>query len=128
MRVNVQKTDEVLAKLDEDQKKAEAMGIMRVEDFHQVQRDMAAQQLERDLNLRTMDQNEQQMLFNEMAAKIQVNYRGRLARVKSKQIRARMKLVVEEGKAALKIQKTMRGYLCMKKIKFVREMEISQVS
>ena len=127
MKVNVQRTDEILEKLAEDQKKAEEMGIMRVEDYHNVQRQMASQALERDLKLRSMDQSEQQILFNEMALKIQNNYRGRLSRAKSKEVREKAKRVVEEAKAALKIQKTMRGYLCKKKIKFIREMEISQL-
>ena len=54
-KVSVQKTDEVLGQLEEDQKAAEGMGLMRIEDYHKIQKEQAQAQLDRDLKLRTME-------------------------------------------------------------------------
>lgn len=103
-KVSVQKTDQVLSGLEEEQKEAESMGLMRIEDYHKLKKDQAQAQLDREMKLRTMEASEQEKLFNEMASKIQICYRGRAGRKKAREVRLKAKKVVEEAKAALKIQ------------------------
>jgi pimeloyl-ACP methyl ester carboxylesterase len=127
LRVTVQKTEDVLSELEKEQKEAESMGIMRLEDFQDIKRKQAQAALDREMKLRTLESSEQQALFEEMAHKIQTCYRGRLGRLKSQAALDATKNAVTRASAALKIQKCMRGKLARNKMRMIREMEISQL-
>jgi len=111
------------AKQAEDEKQAERLGVMRMEDYDKVKREMAAAQLEREAKLQSMAAQEQDLVYNEMATKLQVLYRGRLGRRKSLEMMLKAKKLVEMAMAAIKIQTGMRGYIGRKWVRTLLEKE-----
>ena len=93
----------------------------------QVKREMGAAQLEREAKLQAMAQSEQERIFNEMAARIQINYRGRIGRKKAREAKERMELLAKQSRAALKIQGAIRGYLGRRFVRKLLEEETKQL-
>ena len=63
----------MMDRLEEEEKEAKRMGVMRIEDFEKVKREMGAAQLEREGALRAMAEGEQEKVFEAMALRVQVN-------------------------------------------------------
>ncbi|KAJ1455661.1 hypothetical protein M885DRAFT_483301 [Pelagophyceae sp. CCMP2097] len=76
-----------------------------------LKREMAAAQLEREEALMQMAQSEQGDLFHEMARRMQNMHRAYFGRKRAAGVRKKLVESMERGKAALVIQRKMRGVL-----------------
>jgi hypothetical protein len=101
--------------------------MMRLEDFEKVKREMGAAQLERESKLQGLAAGEQDRVYEEMALRVQVNWRGYKGRSKAKNRFIRLAEQVLEMKGSIKIQALVRGFVARAKVRKILEAETREL-
>ena len=119
--------DKMMDQMEEEEAEMKRMGVMRVEDFEKVKREMGAAQLERESKLRSMAASEQDRIFDEMALRIQNCWRGKASRDAVVKKRKDLEKMVEMQKGALKIQTRIRAFLARARVRTMLESETREL-
>ena len=104
--LNIKDMFQDLERADEEMKR---MGILKMEDYEKVKREMQEAELDRRAREATMEAHELQKYQEGAAHKIQAGYRGMAGRKRFKRIRAKRHEDIRREMAAEKIQAGYRG-------------------
>ena len=121
---------DIISKLDRmliDEETARKRGTMSLEAYEQVKVKMAERQMERDAKLRSLSQEEMQLLYNDCATTIAKVGRGYNGRKRFKKIDALRRLRLLQNEKAILIQKRIRGVLGRKRYRHIRNIYLDNI-
>lgn len=100
---------------------------MRIEDFEKVKREMGAAQLERESKLPGLAAGEQERVYEEMALRLQLNWRGYKGRTSAQDRFASIVEGAMQTKGSVKIQALVRGFVARAKVRKLLEAETREL-
>jgi len=121
---------DIVSKLDRmkrDEEIARKRGIMSIEDYEKVKREMQERQLQRDQKLRNLTQAEKNALYIACTINIQKIVRGKLGRNRFNRALGRRKLYLLQIEMAIKIQSVARGRRGRKRFKRIKELYLNNL-
>jgi len=121
---------DIVSKLDRmkrDEEIARKRGIMSVEDYEKVKREMQERQLQRDQKLRNLTQAEKDALYVVCTINIQKIVRGKLGRNRFNRALKKRRLYLLQIEMANKIQSVARGRQGRKRFKRIKELYLNNL-
>jgi len=121
---------DIVSKLDRmkrDEEIARKRGIMSVEDYEKVKREMQERQLQRDQKLRNLTQAEKDALYIVCTINIQKIVRGKLGRNRFNRALKKRRLYLLQIEMANKIQSVARGRQGRKRFKRIKELYLNNL-
>jgi len=122
----VVKAGEVLDNLEEQAGLAAKEG-MKLEDYLKVREQIAIAKAEEDLTMKHQSMQEQRVLMNEMANRIQRVYRGKKGRDLGKRQKWLVAHMAELTVMGIRIQKIARGFIARSRVNKMREIEVLEM-
>jgi pimeloyl-ACP methyl ester carboxylesterase len=109
--------------MEAEEAEMKRLGILKLEEYERVKRDMEAAHVERKRAMAAMAEAELRELQHNMAIRIQAGYRGMMGRRRAEARRIQLEQEEREYAASCRINNMIRGWLARQRVKKMKEKE-----